>query len=148
MIEGYKIAFAHVEELLNRCQSTTSFYFSVYTAIFVIVGLLMKDAGLAGIWLVISVLILLSAGIIACWVWRTLLQQYEILLDWWYTCLRMFEADMPEEPRLVTCEYQEFYGEKKKASSIKIGMTKRELVLNWVFTSLYLAFVIGVVFNL
>ncbi len=49
MIEGYKLAFAHVEELLNRRQSTASFYFSVNTAIFAIVGLLIEDSGLKGI---------------------------------------------------------------------------------------------------
>ncbi len=145
---GYQTAINHVEALLDRRQSTTSFYFSVNTAIFAIVGLLIKDSGLAGIWLVISVFVLLTAGVIACWIWRNLLLQYEALLNWWYTRLRELEVNIPESSRLVTREYQEFYGEKKKASSVQIGMTKRELVLNWVFTVLYIAFAVGVILNI
>jgi hypothetical protein len=127
MIEAYRLAFAHIEELLDRRQSTTSFYFSVNTAIIAIVGLLIKDSGLSGIWLAISLLVLLCAGEIACWLWRTLLHQYEVLLDWWYTRLRELEVNLPESSRLVTREYQEFYGGKKKASSVQMGIVDKEI---------------------
>lgn len=148
-VENYKLAFDHVEKLLDRRQSTTSFYFSVNTAISAVVGLLIKDSGLTGLWLIISILVLLGAGIIACWIWRSLLRQYEILLNWWYTRLRELEESLPESSRLVTREYQELYIEAKgKPLSAQIGMTKRELALNWVFTGMYVAFAVGIMLNL
>jgi len=38
-LDFYGTVFEHVENLLDRRQTTTSFYFSVNTAIFAVVGL-------------------------------------------------------------------------------------------------------------
>jgi hypothetical protein len=147
--DEFRLVFTHVEKLLDRRQSTTSFYLSVNTGIFAIIGLLLKDSRLAGSWLAGSILLLLCAGFIACWIWRSLLRQYEILLDWWYARLRELEASMPDSARLVTREYQDLYmTAKDRKPSQRIGMTKRELGLNWIFTALYAVFVIGVALNL
>jgi hypothetical protein len=148
-MENYNLVFDHTEKLLDRRQSTTSFYFSVNTAITAVIGLLIKDSGLTGGWLVASVLMLLTAGLIACWIWRSLLRQYEILLDWWYERLRELESTLPNTTKLVTREYQDLYvNVKKKSFSHKIGMTQRELALNWVFTVLYITFAVVIVVNL
>ncbi len=84
----FKFGLEHVEKLLDRRQAITTFYLSVNAGIASIVGLLLKDAQLKQEWLLISVLLLLGAGLITCWIWRSLLQQYAILLDWWYARLR------------------------------------------------------------
>lgn len=145
----FKTTFTHTEKLLDRRQTTTSFYFSVNTAILAVIGLLIKDADLTGWWRIVSLLLLLIAGLIACWIWRSLLRQYEILLDWWYARLRELEEDLPDSAKLVTREYQELYLEAKdKPIAQKIGMTNREIILNWVFTSLYFTFAIGIVVSL
>jgi hypothetical protein len=78
----FQFALTHVGKLLDRRQSTTSFYLSVNTAILATTGFLLKDAGLTGGRLAASVVLLLVAGLIVCWIWRSLLRQYEILLDW------------------------------------------------------------------
>lgn len=144
--EEFQFAFAHVEKLLDRRQLTTSFYLSVNTGIFAAIGLLVKDARLAEAWLTVAILLLLCAGFIACWIWRSLLRQYYILLDWWYARLRDLEAADPDSARLVTQEYEEFYA--VEARSVKrIGMTKLERRLNWVFTGLYVAFAVGIALN-
>ena len=97
----------------------------------------------------VSILLLLFAGLVACWIWRSLLQQYAILLDWWYTRLRELEAATPGSAQLVSREHQDLYVSRKDAKSAKqIGMTKRELALNWVFIGLYAAFGVGIVWNL
>lgn len=146
---NFKFAFDHVEKLLDRRQFTTSFYLSVNTAISAVVGLLSKRNGLATNWIVPSILVLLIAGLIACWIWRSLLRQYEILLDWWYTRLRELEAEMPSSPNLITREYQDLYlAAKDKKPRERIGMTKRELALNWVFTGLYAIFACGLIISL
>lgn len=145
----FQFAFSHTEKLLDRRQSTTSFYFSVNTGILAVIGLLIKDSGLVGWWLIVSLLLLMIAGFIACWIWRSLLRQYEILLDWWYARLRELEKSLPESARLVTREYQQLYLDvQDKPFAQKIGMTKRELALNWIFTSLYFTFAIGIVISI
>ena len=49
--EEFKLALKHVEKLLYRRQSTTSFYLSVNTGILAVIGLLLKDSPLSGRWL-------------------------------------------------------------------------------------------------
>jgi len=144
-LEEYKLAATHVDKLLDRRQSTTSFYLSVNTGIAAVVGLLLKDVELHGIWMISAVLLLLSTGVIACWLWRSILHQYEILLEWWYARLRELEAEMPDSARLITQEYQDLYVDAEPARHI--GMTKRELALNRVFTGLYLLFAAGIILN-
>jgi hypothetical protein len=59
------------------------------------------------------------------------------------------EADMPDSAQLVTREYEDLYvAAKEKSPSEQIGMTERELALNWVFTVLYVAFAAGIIINL
>lgn len=63
--------------------------------------------------------------------------------------MRELEESLPESSRLVTREYQELYIQaKEKPSSAQIGMTKRELALNWFFTGMYVAFAVGIILNL
>ena len=113
------------------------------------IGLLIKDADLSGWWLIAALLLLLVAGLIACWIWRSLLRQYEILLGWWYARLRELEESLPDSSRLVTREYQELYLDaKNKPFRQKIGMTSRELALNWIFTVIYLSFAVGILVSL
>ena len=86
---------------------------------------------------------LIVAGFVACWIWRSLIHQYEILIGWWYTRLREMEEKLPNSSKLITLEYQELYTGDKK-----IGMTPRELILNGVFIALYAIFAIGIVWYL
>ena len=75
--------------------------------------------------------------------------QYEILLDWWYARLRELEASIPDSARLITREYEDLYvAAKDRKPAKRIGMTKRELALNWIFTGLYTAFAAGIVLSL
>jgi hypothetical protein len=142
----FQFAVEHVEKMLDRRQTNTSFYLSVNAGILAVVGLLLTEFQSRQDWLPVSILLLACAGLIACWIWRALLHQYEILLDWWYARLRELEASMPDSAKLVTREYNELYvAAKDDRPSKQIGMTKRELALNWVFLGLYLAFAIGIV---
>jgi len=141
----FQIIFSHVEKLVDRRQSTTSFYLSVNTAVVAVVGLILKDASIENWWLNLAVLALLSAGLFACWIWRSLLQEYKILLAWWYARLREFEEEMPDSAKLVTREYDELYMSHRKEH--KLGMTEKELLLNWVLTALYTIFIAGILYS-
>ena len=147
--DEFQVTLAHIEKMLDRRQSTTSFYLSVNSGILAVIGLMLKDSLLTGGWLAVSILLLLCTGLIVCWIWRSLLRQYEILLDWWYARLRELEASIPGSAQLVTREYQSLYATAKERKPAKqIGMTKRELALSWIFAGLYAAFAAGILLNL
>lgn len=146
--EHFAFSFEHIEKLLDRRQNITSFYLSVNAGILAVIGLLLKDAQLATGWLEISVLTLLAAGLIACWIWRSLLQQYDVLIGWWYARLREIEASTSDSLKLIAREYQELYIEiKNRMPHKRLGLTKQELALNWLFVSLYLSFALGILWG-
>jgi hypothetical protein len=145
----YKFAIGHVEKLLDRRLSITSFYLSVNAAIATVIGLLVKDAQLQQELLSFAILLLIAAGLGACWIWRSLIKQYERLLNWWYARLRELEAGLPDSARLVTREYEELYAPAKGGKPApRIGMTQRELALNWIFIGLYVVFGAGIILSL
>ena len=144
--QDFQWASEHIEKLIDRRQDTTSFFLSVNTGILAAIGLLAKDSQMQASWLSISVALLLVAGLIACWIWRSLLQQYDILLNWWYARMRELEAGLPGSARLVTREYEDLYGGGRPKAQ-KVGMTRRELVLVWIFVGLYVAFMVGIVLS-
>ena len=45
---------------------------------------------------------LMLAGFVACWIWRSLIHQDRKRLDWWWARLRELEAEKPEQLQLVT----------------------------------------------
>jgi len=138
--EDYQIAIDHTEKLLDRRQTITSFYLSVNTAIAAAIGIILKDGQLTGWSLTGALLLLMAMGFIACAIWRSLLRQYQIMLRWWFKQIRELEADRPDTAQLFSREYQELIlgGVDRNAKpKAKIGLTSRELALNWVFTGLY-----------
>jgi hypothetical protein len=144
----YQLTIDHVEKLLDRRQFTTSFYLSVNTAISAGIGLLFRNNQNIDIWLSGSILLLLGAGFIACWIWRTLLLQYKILLAWWYSRIRELETSVPDLAQLMTHEYLDLYeADAHRQANKRIGLTKQEVSLTWVFTGLYSIFAIGIFFN-
>lgn len=145
-----QLTASHIEKLLDRRQNTTSFYLSVNVSISAVIGFLLKDTYLSSIWMVGSIFLLLSAGFIACWIWRSLLRQYEILLEWWYARLRELEGTVPELAKLITREYEELYLgiEEQRDNRHQLGMTRQEIMLNWVFTGLYAIFAVGIILSL
>lgn len=148
MNNTYQLAIDHIEKLLDRRQATTTFYLSVNTAISAAIGLIINNNQLAGWWLVGALLLLIATGIMACIIWRSLLYQYRIMLGWWYQQLRNMEATMPESARLFTREYQELIvqgKDKKEKSEPRVGLTSRELALNWVFMGLYITLGISII---
>jgi hypothetical protein len=109
--------------------------------------LLVKDAQLKDVGLAGSVLLLLLAGLIACWIWRSLLLQYGVLLDWWYGRLRELEAALPGSAQIVTREYNELYAASRDKAAGRLSMTKRELMLIWIFIGLYTVFALGILID-
>jgi hypothetical protein len=136
-----EIAIAQINGLLQRRQSITTTYLTVCTALSGGVALLFKDGHLQGMAQTVSVVFLLAAGIAATELWRRLILQYRALLNWWYSRLREIEPHPVECVGLFTREYSELYSEGN--SEAVIGLTRYEVTLTWLFTTMYLVFIIG-----
>ena len=83
------------------------------------------------------------AGIVACDLWRRLVLQYSTLLGWWFDQLRELEDGLPGSSKLLKREYNDLY--LKQQGRVRIGLTRHETRLTWLFTGVYIVFGIVVV---
>jgi hypothetical protein len=142
----YALFLELVGKLAERRQSMTTTYLSVNAAIIGAVAFLFRDGELPGWQQQVAILILFLAGIVACDLWRRLLRQYKTLLGWWYKRLHFLEAEMHECSSLITLEYQNLYATKK--GNPRLGLTRYEIRLTWLFTIAYGLFAFAVVISL
>ena len=139
----YTLFLELVSKLAERRQAMTTTYLSVNAAIIGAVAFLFKDAELPGWQQQVAVLVLFSAGVIACDLWRRLLNQYKTLLGWWYKRLHFLEDTIPECSGLIRQEYDHLYATKKGRP--RLGLTRYEVRLTWLFTAAYGAFALAIV---
>lgn len=134
----YELMLGRVHYLTERRQMVTSIYLSVNAALTGVMAFLIKDGQPPNGSSQVSFLALIVAGVVACGLWRRLIKQYSIIIDWWYQQLRLLEADDPKSKKLITKEYLELYQKGKKRAII--GLTHYETALTWLFTVIYLSF--------
>ena len=79
--DAYKFFLDNTLHLSERRQAATQTYITVNTAIFAILALLVKEAGLKGWYLVGATLPLFLVGILACLIWYKIITQYNELID-------------------------------------------------------------------
>lgn len=140
--DEYRLFLDYVVKMTERRGTITTTYLSVNAAIAGALGLIFRDIQ-PHVWgQQLAGLVLLLAGIIACNLWRRLINQYSILMKWWYEKLRILEPSMPNSSQLLVKEFKELY----QASSGKpsIGLTHYETQLTWLFTALYILFGIAI----
>jgi hypothetical protein len=140
----YQLLWEDVGKLMDRRQNVSTIYLSVNAAIVAAISFLIKDVPMVAWIQQAALLLMLISGIVVCDLWRRLLIQYNILSNWWYERLRELEDTMPENSKLVTREYQDLYLVGK--GKIRIGLTRYETNLTWLFTILYLAFALATLF--
>lgn len=136
--QDYALFVNQVNKLTERRQAVTSTYLSVNAAIVGAIAFILKDVSMIDWGKQLSVLMLLVAGVIACTLWRKLINQYSDLLSWWYTQLRQFEIEIQDNPKLLTREYQEVYQDATR--KVPMGITRYETRLTWIFTGIYSCF--------
>jgi len=141
--EEYKIFLEQVNKLADRRQYTTTIYLTVNAAIIGALAFLFKDAEMPGWQQQATVLVLLLAGIVACDLWRRLLYQYKTLLGWWYKRLHLLEESLQGCSCLIKQEYEHLYATKK--GHPRLGLTRYEVRLTWLFTILYGLFSMAIV---
>ena len=139
----YTLFLELVAKLAERRQAMTTIYISVNAAIVGAVAFLFKDAELPGWRQQAAVLILFGAGIIACDLWRRLLNQYKTLLSWWYKRLHVLETEIPECSGMIKQEYDNLYATKKGRP--RLGLSRYEVRLTWLFTVVYGLFALAIV---
>jgi hypothetical protein len=141
--EEYKLLNERAQKLSERRQTTTQTYLTINTAIFGAVAFLIKDSGLRGGALVLSVLPLFLVGIIACFIWLGIAKKLEKFLDWQYDRLREMEQAIPGNSMILTRENKEFYeptpGKKKFSFTLQEAWLPRLLMILF---SLYAALMI------
>ncbi len=136
--DEYELFLGHVYKLAERRQTTTATYLSVNAALTGVLAFLFKDGHLSGSISLVSALILLFSGVVACGLWRRLITHYSALIDWWYKQLREMEDIIPNSSKLIIKEYKELFIDKKGKGPI--GITRYETSLTWLFTIIYLVF--------
>ena len=131
----YGLFLTEVNKLAERRQTVTATYISVNAAVVAALGLIFGDIQMQEWGRQLATLLLLIAGLTACFVWRRLIQRYRILLRWWYERLREMERTIPESHQLLNREYDEVYHTGSGAKSL--GLTRDEVYLTWLFTAVY-----------
>lgn len=136
--DEYELFLGHVYKLAERRQSTTATYLSVNAALTGALAFLFKDGHLSGSPSLVSALIFLLSGVVACGLWRRLNTHYSALMDWWFKQLRTLEDIIPNSSKLITKEYQELFVNTRGKGPI--GIIRYETSLTWLFTIVYLIF--------
>jgi hypothetical protein len=134
--DEYKLFVGSTQHLSERRQAATQTYLSVNTAIFAILALLVKEAGLKGGTLVAVSLPLFLVGILACLIWHRIIMQYKALIGWRYDQLMAMERGMPESHQIYVKENKEFFKQEKK----KFGFSRLEVWLPRLFLALYIVY--------
>lgn len=135
LFEEYTFYVDHTQRLSERRQTATQTFLTINTAIFTILAFLVKDAGFPTDQRALVVLPLLAAGILACWFWRLILNQYKGLIGWRYKQLRAMEQQLPESYHLLTKEWDEYYKPRENKPGVSFSDLEQQLPIT--FGALY-----------
>lgn len=132
----YARAWERATALLKRRQAASSLGLGVNTALLAAISFIARSDTLTPVFRGLAAALLMIAGIAACDLWRRSLLDYQRLMAWWYDRLRVLEEAMPRTDRLASAEYEALYA----PGSAKVGLTRHELRLIVVLSSLHVAF--------
>src|SRR5512132_4350763 len=139
----YKLFVESTQHLSERRQAATHTYLTVNTAIFAILALLVKEAGLKGWYLVGVSLPLFLVGALACLTWYKIITQYKALIGWRYDQLMAMERGMSGSYQIYVKEWAEFFRPKQEKE--KFGFSRLEAWLPRLFLALYLMYTTGLI---
>lgn len=140
--DEYKLFVESTQHLSERRQAATQTYLTVNTAVFAILALLVKEAGLKGWYLVGVCLPLFLVGILACLMWSKVVSQYKALIGWRYDQLMAMERGISGSSQIYIKEWEEFFKPKQEK---KFGFSRLEVWLPRLFLVLYLMYATGLI---
>ena len=118
-----------------------------FSLILGIIGLLitfsLKDGTFSKWPLTIAILLLILAGIVVCFLWHRQLNAYKTFIDFRIEQLEEMEKskDLEGCHRMYNLEADHFY--RRAPEGLKIGYTRIEIQLPWLFLILYAIFGFG-----
>jgi hypothetical protein len=146
--DEYKLFIEDTARLSERRFTISNSYLAAnFSLILGIIGLLitssLKDGTFSKWPLTIAILPLILAGIVVCILWHRQLNTYKTFIDFRIEQLEGMEKSEELEccHRMYTLEANRFY--RKAPESLKIGYTRIEIQLPWLFLILYAIFGIG-----
>lgn len=142
--EEYKLFVEDCARFTERRQTISNTYLTVNSLLLAAIGLLIKDVGARGIWLLLP---LVAAGIAVSLWWRQLIHKYKALVGLRIDTLREME-ELPEMAESVKMYHVEdkLYprdAEGKMIPGEGLNISDLEVRLPWLFLVLYSLFGIG-----
>jgi len=139
--EEYQRLIDDTARITDRRQNTSNIYVTVNSLLLAAIGLLMKDLGISGTWILLLPLPLVIAGIAVSLWWYQLIRQYKALIKLRIDTLRMLERQ-PEMAGAVKIYHVEDQLYPRDASGNLIpgkglNFSDLEARLPWLFMLLY-----------
>ncbi len=135
--DEYKLIVENTQKMSERRQSATRTYLSVNTAIFVVLGFLVKDGGLNGWYLPIAASPLFISGFIASFTWLGIIKRFQKFIKWRYKQILALESCITDCYQLFTKESKDLFEDKKFCFS------KLEALLPIIFMALHSVYFVG-----
>ncbi len=107
--DEYKFYVGNTQHLDDQRQAATQMFLGVNTAIFALVGFLMKDAGLQGQLLAFLIAPLFILGVLACILWVSVINRFKRLIGWRYDQLMAMERAIPESHQMYLKEWETMF---------------------------------------
>lgn len=136
--EEYKFFAESTQFLTEKRLNASQTYLTVNTAIFAVIGFVVKDSGLSVTWFSIGTLPLILVAIIACTQWYRMINNYKALISWRYEQLMAMEDEMPDSYKMYKKEWDDFY--KPQASKKRFGFSVIEKNLPLLILILYVLY--------
>lgn len=140
--DEYKFYVDNTQHLDDRRQSLTEMFLGVNTAIFALVGFMVKDAGLEGSLVGLMIAPLFVVGILACLLWISSINRFRRLISWRFDQLMAMERALPESHQMYLKEWELMFareaGRKILGLSLLDWLPRALLVLWMVYGSAFL----------
>lgn len=135
LFEEYTLYVDHTQRLSERRQNATQTFLTINTGIFTIIAFLFKDVGGQSRQIALGTLPLFVAGLLVCWLWHRILNQYKTLIGWRYKQLRAMEQALPDSYQMFSREWDELYRPREGKPGFDFSGLEQQLPL--IFAALF-----------
>lgn len=142
--DEYKLACERTQKLSERRQATSQTYLTINTGIFGAIAFLVKDLGLGGLSLVVTISPLFIVGILICIIWLSIILNLERILNWHYRQLRELEGTMRGSTKILSKENREFFEPGKGKRKFSFSMLEAWLPV--ILIMVYIVYFMGTLF--
>jgi hypothetical protein len=145
--EEYKLFVEDTARFTDRRQTVSNLFVAVNSILLVAIGLIVKDLGVRGAWMLLMTLPLVVAGIAVSLWWRQLIHKYKVLVGLRIDTLRKMEGQpgMAESVKMYHLE-DTLYPRDQEGNMIPgqgLNFSDREAMLPNLFIVLYALYGVG-----